>query len=290
MLVPCVAVLGLALPGPPAARLRPGLYAALGVLAGYTLHPQAPDTFSFLWLHAVRKVVNAGGEAVGAEWLPTDTVTWLMHTWPVLALLGWSAWREGARPPGADTRALGVLAVGWALASALAVKWLEYAVPFAVAALALRWRDRQLGPRVLWLGLPLALWNGAAVLEHVRGTVPAADRLRALAARLPTEDCRVFHADWTDFSELFFWAPQCSYTVGLDPHFLSAADPRRAGLVEAALAGRVTRLGDMAEEVFGAGWVVTTNPAMEARARQDPRLEAAYLEGGVGLWRVSAGP
>jgi hypothetical protein len=297
MLVPCALVAGLAgaAGGDPAfdrrgvwAGLRPGLSAALGAALGMVLNPQFPDTFTFLWLHAVQKIANHTRQAVGAEWMPADTRTWLLHVAPVLALVGWGLW--GARRTRPDTRALGILAIGWLVASMFAVKWLEYAVPFCVATAALLWRDRRRSTGPLWLGVPLLVMNGAAVLDHVRTTVPPADRLEALAAHLPATDCHVFQADWTDFSELFYWAPQCSFTVGLDPHFLSVADPERALLVEGALAGRVSRLGEMAATMFDAGWVVTTHPAMEAKAAADPRLEAVYREDGAGLWRVLPAP
>ncbi|MDP2315048.1 MAG: hypothetical protein Q8P41_19265 [Pseudomonadota bacterium] len=295
MLVPCALVAGLA--GGAArgrvkvANLAPALYAALGIGLAYAAHPQSPHTFSFLWLHAVEKVLNPSGQAVGAEWLPVDTQTWLLHMAPLLALGAWGAWGAptgGQGRAAADTRAMALLTAGWIVASAFSVKWLEYAVPFGVLTLALLWRDGGRSTALLWLGAPLALMHGATVLDHVRGTVPPADRLQALASHLPPGECAVFHADWTDFSELFYWAPQCSYVVGLDPHFLSGADPLRATLVEGALAGKVSRLGAMADEKFGAGWVVTTHPAMEAKAAADPRLERVYLEEGAGLWRVRA--
>jgi hypothetical protein len=216
--------------------------------------------------------------------MPADTRTWLLHVTPLAALAGFGLWNM--RRVAGDTRALALLTVGWLVASASSVKWLEYAVPFGVATLALSWRDNVGSRLVLWCFAPLAVWNGFQVITHVRATVPAPERLAEIAAALPSRDCRVFHADWSDFPELVFWAPQCSYVVGLDPHFLSAGDPRRAELVEGALAGRVTRLGDMAERAFGADWVVATNAPMIARAESDARLEPVVRNASGGLWRV----
>ncbi|MFZ5480673.1 MAG: hypothetical protein ACOZNI_28180, partial [Myxococcota bacterium] len=279
MLVPVALVVGLA-----RADVRPALWAALGVAAGFVLHPQSPRTLEFFWLHAVEKVLNPTGQAVGAEWMPTDTATWLVHTAPVWLWAGWIALR--ARGTAADTKALALLAAGWLAASCFAVKWLEYGVPFAMLALASLWRDARASTLPLWLGVPLAVWNGQQALAHVRETLPPADRLAPVAAALPAEGCRVFHADWTDFSELFFHAPQCALTVGLDPHFLSAGDPKRARLVEAALAGQVERVGDMAADAFGATHVLTTSEPMRARAAADPRLELLVDEHGAQLWAV----
>jgi hypothetical protein len=285
MLIPCALVAGLASArGPLAPRLAPAAAAAAGVFLGLLAHPQSPYTFEFLWVHVVEKVLNPTGQAVGAEWMPVDTRTWLVHMAPVVALGAWGVW--GVRRAAADTRALAFLAAGWLFASAGAVKWLEYAVPFSFAALALLWRDNRRSPAVLLPFFPLALLNGVAVLDHVRTTVPPADRLANLAAALPATDCAVFHADWTDFSELVYHAPQCSYIVGLDPHFLAAGDPKRADLVEAALAGRVERLGDMAADAFGAGWVLATSEPMLSRAAADPRLELVRRDEAGGLWKV----
>ena len=257
-----------------------------GVVAGFVLHPQSPDTLSFFWLHAVEKVLNPGNEAVGAEWMAAPPLAWAVHTAPVLVLL--LSLLPGLRRTGAETRLLGLFGLGWLALSLGAVKWVEYAVPFLVFAAALAWRDLGRSPRWALLFVPLIAFNGWQTMLHVQGTLPPVERLQGVAEALPAEDCAVFHADWTDFSELFFHAPQCSYVVGLDPHFLSAADPRRHELVEAALAGQVSELGRMAEEAFGAGWVVTTNPAMRHRAMADERLELVHEDEHGGLWRVLA--
>lgn len=280
MLIPTVAVASFS-----ARRgLGPALGAALGVGLGYLVHPQTPYTFAFLGLHVFEKVLNPTGQAVGAEWMPVDTRTWVIHVAPLFLLaLGGLARTRRAAP---DTRALALLALGWTLASFTAVKWLEYAVPFGLLAIACLWRDNGFSLAPLWLGLPLSALHASQVLDHVRTTLPPADRFEALARHLPATDCHVFHADWTDFSELFYAAPQCSYVVGLDPHFLSASDPKRAALVEAALAGRVAALGDMARQVWGASWVVTTNPAMEAAARADAGLEERWSGEGAALFEV----
>lgn len=289
MLVPTALVAGLALPGAVTFRhLRPAVAAALGVGLGYLVHPQSPATFGFLWLHTVEKVLNPSGQAVGAEWMPVDTRTWAVHVAPLLLLAAVGLWRTRRAAP--DTRAFAVLALGWALASLTAVKWLEYAVPFGLLALAGLWRDNGRSTVLLWLAAPLAVLHGGLVLDHVRSTLPPAGRFDTLATKLPADDCHVFQADWTDFSELFYAAPQCTLVVGLDPHFLSAADPKRAQLVEAALAGRVTRLGEMAHTLWGADWVVTTSAPMDTAARADPALELVYEEPGIGLFRVRSAP
>jgi hypothetical protein len=278
VLVPVATICGLS-----RFELKPGLAAAAGVTLGLTVHPNTPDTFTFLWSNVVKPVLTNSPHALGADWMPTDTRTWLTHVGPIGALALWALWRPSR--PSADTRALALVALGGLVVSAFAVKWLVFAIPFALATVALMWRDGARATAWLWLASPLVLVNGASVLDHVRTKVPTADRLADLARALPADTCTVFHADWTDFSELVFHAPQCTYTVGLDPMLL-ASDSRRAALVDATREGTITRIGAMADEVFHAGWVVTTNRKMEERAKEDPRLKLVYLEDGAGLWRV----
>lgn len=285
MLVPILAVMALFRPGSVRDRAQPVVAAAAGIALGFVIHPQSPQTVRFFYEHAFQKVVNSSNQAVGAEWMPVDPPTWLIHMAPVLLLLGVLGFRRRAAAS-PEARALLLLALGWAVASTFAVKWLEYAVPFAVFGIALAWRDAAWSP---WSPLalsPLLLFNGAQVLGHIRGTLPPVDRLAGIAAHLPASDCHVFQADWTDFSELFYHAPQCTLTVGLDPHFLSAAEPKRAELVEAALAGRVARLGDMAKNAFGADWVVVTTMPEATAAAADPHLVKVYEDEGGSLWRV----
>lgn len=258
--------------------------AAGGVVAGFVIHPQSPETLAFFWLHAVEKVLNPDAQAVGAEWMAAPMLAWAVHIGPVLLLM--ASLLGGLKRTRLETRLLGAFGLVWLVLSLGAVKWLEYAVPFIVFAAALGWRDLGRSPRWALLFIPCIAFNGWQTMLHVKGTLPPVERLQGIATQLPAEDCVVFHADWTDFSELFFHAPQCSLVVGLDPHFLSAADPQRHALVEAALAGNVSELGRMADEAFGAGWVVTTNAAMRRQAQADSRLELVHEDDHAGLWRV----
>ncbi|MSP56727.1 MAG: hypothetical protein EXR69_14165 [Myxococcales bacterium] len=285
MLLPILAVIALFQPGTARERATPIVTAGIGVALGFVLHPQSPQTLRFFYEHAFQKVVNSSDQAVGAEWMPVDLPTWIVHTAPVLLLLGvLGLRRRAATTP--EARAVLLLALGWAVASTFAVKWLEYAVPFAVFGVALAWRDARWSPWPTLVLTPLLFFNGAQVVGHIRDTLPRADRLAGIAAHLPASDCHVFQADWTDFSELFYHAPQCTLTVGLDPNFLFATEPKRAELVEAALAGRVARLGDMAKHAFDADWVVVTTPPEAAAAAADPHLVKVYEDAAGSLWRV----
>lgn len=272
---------------------RPPVYAALGVGLGLAIHPQSPQTFQYLWLHVVLKVSNRQGLVTGTEWLPLPPLALAreLAVPAVLTAVGMGAlalWRR--RRPAADTAAVLVLAAGALALASTAEKWVEYAVPALLLAAALAWRDAALPRWPLLLLLPLLPLRARHVHQGVRAQVPGTDRLAAVAAALPARDCRVFHANWGDWAELYFHAPQCRYVVGLDPHFLAVADPERARLLGAATWGQVAELGRMAEEAFDAEWVVTTHPMIAERAAADPRLRLVVQDEGAALWRVEPGP
>ena len=263
---------------------RPAVYAAIGVGLGLAIHPQSPQTFQYLWLHVILKVLNTGGLVTGNEWLPMSPLRLLTELALPLVVVGFAWLRRG--PMRRDTMAAGVLALGWVLLAASALKWIEYAVPFLLLAGLLRWRDAGLPIWPLLVGLPLVPLRGVAVRTDLRDQVPRTERFAAVGAALPDLDCRVFHANWADWAELYFHAPQCRFVVGLDPHFLAVADPERARLLGAVTWGQVAEVGRMADEAFDSDWVVTSHPMIAERAAADGRLELVVEDGATALWRV----
>lgn len=264
--------------------------AALAVAAGLLLTPYFPHSASFFWLHVVEKVGNTRGLEVGAEWYPIHTRLFLQHTAPAIVVglvaVG-GALLQGTRAS-RDTLSALILALGWTAMALWSQKWIEVAVPFGLLAAALLWRDVGLSARWL-LPMPvLAIVNGVQAVDHIKTTVPDHDRLAAVGAALEAEPGPVFHPDWTDFSELFFYAPSCHFTVGLDPTFLAAADPSRYDLLDATLKGQVTDLSGAATAAYGARWVVLTDPALAAIAAQDNGLELVIDDGNASAWRVTA--
>lgn len=264
--------------------------AALGVSAGVLFTPYFPRSAEYFWLHVVEKVANQRQLEVGAEWFPIQTRLWLTHTGPALAV-GLTA-IAGALVRGVkaerDTLSAGILALGWIALSLWSQKWIEMAVPFGLLFAALLWRDVRLSPRWLLWAPVVAVWNGVQAVDHVATTVPAHDRLARIGARLEADPGPVFHPDWTDFSELYYYAPSCTFTVGLDPTFLAAADPARYRLMDGILKGKVTDISGATTAAWGARWVVLTDPTIAAIAARDPGLEPVLQDGAATLWRVRA--
>lgn len=296
MLVPTVFSAALA-PGPaPAAGprfpLRPTLYAGLGVAAGLLFTPYFPRTAGFFWLHAVEKVGNARGLEVGAEWQPIATSLFLAHVAPaaVVVTAALAGFVLSPRRAQRDTVSAGILLLGWSVAAASSQKWIELMVPFGVLYAALAWRDLRWS--VAWLAWApaVAVVNGLQAVEHVRATVAPAGRLSTIGARLAAEPGAVVHPDWTDFAELYYHAPECTFVVGLDPTFLAAADPGRARLLDGMVHGRVADLSGASRAAWNARWLVITTPGLAAIAEADPGLRRVIDEGGASLWRVRDAP
>ncbi len=262
--------------------------ATVGVTAGLTLTPYFPRSVSYFYLHAVEKVANQRALEVGAEWFPILSRLLLLHTAPAL-VVGFAAvgraLAQGTRAR-ADTLSALLLAVGWMVLAAWSQKWIEVAVPFGLLAAALLWRDVGLSARwLVWAPL-VAVWNGLQAVDHIRETMPPADRLANIGTILAREPGVVLHPDWTDFSELFYYAPSCVFTVGLDPTFLAAADPARYRLLDAMVHGQVADWSGAARNVWNADWLVLTDPSLAEIARRDAGLVLVLEDRGATLWRV----
>ena len=279
LLVPVVAIAGLS-----RRDLRAPLLAGLGVVLGFTVHPQFPTTWHFFWQHAVLKTLNQTNQIVGNEWGAIPWSEWF-YSLGVLSALTLITLMRRPRPAADTWSAIGLAAV-WLLLSRTALKWLEYAVPFTALALALAWRDNNRSSKLIAAFLPLMVLNVAVVFETISHQVSQPERLAAVGAALPQEDCRVVHNNWADYAELFYHAPQCQFIVGLDPHFISQHDPERAGFLRGLSFGQLANVAQVMRQVFDSDWLVVTNPMAIHTARADPLLVEVVSDDGVSLFRV----
>jgi hypothetical protein len=265
-----------------------------GLGAGLTFHPHFPRTYRFVWQHVVEKVGNQDALPVGLEW--TDGgVHWFAGAGlgGAVALVAAAALMIRAPKRSRLGLTLGVLAAGATVAVLGGSKFLEYSVPLSFLALGIAVRDAGVGslleaPRVRGLlaaatavGL---VFTGASVASKVVQSEPHPNEAAGAAAFLRTvaePGDAIFHFHWNDFPELVFHAPEFTYVVGLDPHFLYLHDPERWRLYEALGAAYAGRRSQAIRETFGAKWAVVRLPhpgAVEALAG-DPGLIVRFDDG-----------
>jgi len=226
----------------------PTLAAAAGVVAGLTLHPQCPNTFLIWKIQCVdvpwQTLTHAVPEILPPMELlrPERAVLVSNLALPILALaaLGGAVWRSRqGRPVTWATRLFLWLAMVSLMGFLLSKRMIEYAAPFAVMAAAMVYRDafgsRPLRFHLACLGAALALGLALTPLHLDYQDAPGVPIPRQFAAwvreRLPP-GARIALFRWDDFPQVFFAAPEYSYSYGLDPMFAYAADPAGYGRIE----------------------------------------------------------
>jgi hypothetical protein len=300
-----------------AINLRASAAVACGLVAGLSIHPHSPRTFSFLWQHVVQKVANEEGLPVGGEW--RDGILTLLRPHALdgalfhelgrvlsfslgpLLLLGGAALalflsRSRRSPEALLLLVLATCASAGLLAGSKAV---EYAAPFSALALGLSLRDlnpawlrkprilRRLGVTLVALLFLQACWLRASVVA----TEPSPDRFAETADFLrgqANEGEVIYHFSWGDFPELVWHAPEFRYIVGLDPHFLQLKSKhlwdRYADLAVCSYANPSKPI----RSLFGARWAIVSLPwpGAEGCMAQDPNMELVFRSQGALVYRV----
>lgn len=269
--------------------------AALGLAAGWTLHPHSPGTWRFLHQHVVLKVLNEDRLPVGLEWSDGGLAPLLQHGWGALAALGLAGLlliRATRRE--VDSIALFGLAAASTAAVLVGTKFVEYAQPLAFLALGAAARDARIQVRrplvVGAVALGLAA-SGAQVRDAVLRTEPDPHRLSAAldAVREHAQPGdRVYHFSWNDFPELVLHGPEFAYVVGLDPHFLALHDPERWALYDAIGGGYEGLRSQAIATSFGArlALLVLPYPGAEAALARDPGLHLLWSDPHAVLYAV----
>ncbi|MBI5366569.1 MAG: hypothetical protein HZA54_06000, partial [Planctomycetes bacterium] len=250
--------------GPPAA-------AALGVVAGLVLHPQAPNPLYGWWLTnaglpgAVWGLggVPAPGLGSGRVGLDLRQVMTGLTGAVVAGMGGLAALAWGLRPASERTFALAVAAVASLLLFGAAPEFVDGLALWTVlfGASAVEDQLAAAGPVALWrtggararfaviavgallLGAHLLALRGAARTAHAAGPPPAAGAGAWLREHVPPGKV-VMNLNVADFDGLFFAAPMHRYLCARDPALMRLADPvweerlRRMGRGELPFATR----------------------------------------------------
>ncbi len=298
---------------------RPLLYTTGGIFFGLTLHPFAPDTFSFFAFHFssafpsqhladIPLIPEWRGTTLALLWQRNYPAFLLGLVLPVLLLSQRKHW----------PRDIGVLLAGtlalWGV-SLRAERMLEYGVAFAVllgarlfdAAIVQRWNADALPFLaskakarlvVLCLGLLCLsfLWFGTQKHQDfhryafdIRPDI-AQDASRWLKANTPA-GAIVYHTDWAGFSYLFFHNTHNHYIAGLSPLFLAGWKPRLFRDYQTINQGRSHDPARWIRTLFRARYVMLFAAAGDVALAQqlslDPLVKEVYADSNTKIFEIS---
>lgn len=273
-------------------------YAGIGIVLGLVINPYFPANLEFIAGHLAPKV-GQSSTAVGNEWSPYRTWTLVENSGValgafLLAVLA-LAWREERVDRNALV-GLGLTAVfGLMLLSSR--RFVEYFPPFALIFLAFSaapllrdWqtqRHRTPAQMVVVLAVVgLLAYATFVTLGDTRELVAdskAHDHYAAATLWLREtagDDLRLFQTDWDDFTRLFFYGGEATYTVGLDPTFMELQDADLFAEWVAITRGQVELPSAAIRERFGANYVFSdlNHDNFLAEAAADPGLEEVYRD------------
>ncbi len=280
---------------------------ALGLLAGFLLHPNFPNNFLIFYLNGVLVPIFAlkWGLELGAEFFPTDTRQFVLG-YPLiliglLALIILSL--NQAKKPKTQTQIWLSLSGLFFVFSFFSQRYLVHAYPLILVALASYFSDCQAHkgltkqakpwPAVRMAGIILVfVLLGYNAYKDFRQRA-ASERIynqhyeavgKLMAAHLPAGEV-VFHANWSDAQFFIGLNPQDDYFVTLDPIYMYWWDPRLYNLYRDIAFGRTGDPYAALKEVFSVRYGYASKnyfSRLISQIRQDARFEV-MAEDGFGL-------
>lgn len=214
---------------------KPAAVSLVGIIIGWSLHPNALNLLKFNWIHMVDVLfknawMSKEGIELGLEFLPFTAEQWLQ--WLLLAVvmtitglvLGW---RERRQDLGLLTFAFAALAFG--ILSARTARFAEYFIPFA--ALTMAWASRA----VPWRGflttvlIVSLLYTAKPLSETIQGLNSKAENMPPqlatwLQQQVPAGS-QVFTTEWGLTGTLMLALPDRKFIVALDPTLFLVKDP-----------------------------------------------------------------
>ncbi len=287
------------------------LASAVGIAAGLVVNPYFPKNLSLFREHVLMKYAGTYPVDVGIEWYPYEA--WAMLGISAVAFvvyfIGLLAFEYRER--GRDLKPLFFLIVSFALLlmAFKSRRFIEYWPPFAVLFAAftigprleranfawpVRTRDRAIAAiaaavvtiaAILWMGG--CLWTAR---EDVKSeTDPYAYRGASewIAANTPPGSM-IFNTDWDDFPMLFYYNPNHTYVVGLDPTYLYDRDSELWKVYKDITLGDEDNPAPLIRDRFGAEYVFTDNehPDLLQIAEDSGDFEKVYEDKFTTVLRV----
>jgi hypothetical protein len=221
------------------------VYPAIGIGLGLLINPYFPQNIAFILGHLAPKL-GESTTRVGNEWSPYETWTLVRNSAGALAAVLVGTLAVGWHKDRLDTRtlmALGLVGV-FGLMLFQSRRFVEYFPPFALLFLTFaaapvlqEWQAGWLAQRpyrryllpiafTLLLAYPLfvTLRDGRSLMANSKPANEYADAMLWLHHNTPPGSA-IFQTDWDDFTRLFFYHTDATYTAGLDPTFMELHDP-----------------------------------------------------------------
>ena len=217
-----------------------------GILVGLVVNPFFPNDLYFFHFEIVQQILMKPKEvAMGAEWMPVDTVRFAGSMGLCLLLLAGSGLASSLARVKLDGRQLFIRCLAYLLflGALTSARLMEYFAPFAVVAAAMavtavmeqpgaafRPGMRAIWGALLFIGIPAAVLNvkdGVRTSKSLAAQIDS-DGYRRVAEFLEknTTEGSVVVSHWDDFPMLFMFNSKNHYLFGLSPSYAYGHDPR----------------------------------------------------------------
>lgn len=288
-------------------ELSPLVYVGLGIILGLIINPYFPQNIFFIYHHAFPKVTDSASGRVGNEWYPYQTWTLVENSAPALGVLVAGAFALGLsqRRMKTPTATFFLIAILFGFLLFKSRRFIEYYPAFALLFCALAWTAlleewqpvkpwlKTLTPVILILILlPLSIHNLRATQEGMQDST-SYQRYAAASAWLKANSppgSRIYQTDWDDFTQLFFYNTQNTYTLGLDPTYMELYNADLYHLWRDVNDGGVMNPSQVIADTFGAAYALTDlkHENFIHVAEIDPGLQEVYRDEYAVIFQVRA--
>ncbi|GAB4283242.1 MAG: hypothetical protein Kow0080_37240 [Candidatus Promineifilaceae bacterium] len=284
-------------------------FPAIGIGLGLLVNPYFPENIDFIIGHLMPKLGESTTK-VGNEWSPYRTWTLVENSGVAITavLLGILAlgWHEKRIQTNTLT-ALGLMVLfGYMLFESR--RFIEYFPPFALIFFALsaapvlqKWLDewewkRPLLSTLAPIGLIIlliyptytTLVDGRDLVSSAKPADRYADAAIWLHDNTPAGS-HIFQTDWDDFTRLFFYNTNATYTAGLDPTFMELYDKELFDLWVDITRGKVDNPGPIIRDTFGSQYIFSdlNHDSFMEKAEADPTIKELYRTDDAVIYMVT---
>ncbi len=284
------------------------LFPAVGIGLGLLINPYFPQNIEFIIGHLLPKV-GESSTRVGNEWSPYETWTLVENSGLALAALALGTLAVGWNKERIDKRTLFALFLALLFGFMLfkSRRFVEYFPPFALIFLAFaakpvleEWLRQWRSARREWLLLIPFIMTGLllfplySTLQDARSLIANtkdSDRYADAALWLKSEaepGTMIFQTDWDDFTRLYFYNSDLTYTAGLDPTFMELENPILFEEWIDITKGRVDNPGLIIRDRFQAGYVFSDLKHSDflKKAGEDMALQEVYRDDDAVIFAV----